>query len=117
MSDLSTERLLQLQEVRAELADVQYHYKALEAAYLKAEAECARFKAALEKVRSYNVDIIANRINYRPRDHIQVIDAALTPKGSPDLDAGRQSGHVAWHEADPQLPNSKPCYTARTAER
>lgn len=33
--------------------------------------------AALEKVRSYNVDIAAGRINYRPHDHIQVIDEAL----------------------------------------
>ena len=32
---------------------------------------------ALEKVRSYNEDIVAGRINYRPEDHIQVIDAAL----------------------------------------
>jgi hypothetical protein len=32
---------------------------------------------ALQKVRSYNVDIDAGRINYRPRDHIQVIDEAL----------------------------------------
>lgn len=32
---------------------------------------------ALEKVRSYNVDIAAERINYRPHDHIQVIDEAL----------------------------------------
>lgn len=32
---------------------------------------------ALEKVRSYNVDIAAGRINYRPHDHIQVIDEAL----------------------------------------
>lgn len=37
-----------------------------------------RFRAALEKVRSYNVDIHAGRINYRPWDHIQVIDLALT---------------------------------------
>ncbi len=32
---------------------------------------------ALEKLRSYNVDIAAGRINYRPHDHIQVIDDAL----------------------------------------
>lgn len=32
---------------------------------------------ALEKVRSYNVDIAAERINYRPHDHIQIIDEAL----------------------------------------
>jgi hypothetical protein len=32
---------------------------------------------ALEKVRSYNVDIAAGRINYRPGDHIAVIDEAL----------------------------------------
>lgn len=33
--------------------------------------------AALEKVRSYNVDIAAGRINYRPHDHIKVIDDAF----------------------------------------
>jgi hypothetical protein len=32
---------------------------------------------ALEKVRGYNVDIAAERINYRPHDHIQIIDEAL----------------------------------------
>lgn len=32
---------------------------------------------ALEKIRSYNVDIAAGRINYRPHDHIQVVDEAL----------------------------------------
>jgi hypothetical protein len=35
-------------------------------------------REALLKVRSYNVDIAAGRINYRPKDHIQVIDAALS---------------------------------------
>jgi hypothetical protein len=38
---------------------------------------------ALEKVRSYNVDIAAGRINYRPHDHIQVIDEALAAVSSP----------------------------------
>ena len=37
-------------------------------------------EAALRKVRSYNVDIAAERINYRPHDHIQVIDTALAPE-------------------------------------
>ena len=37
-------------------------------------------EAALREVRSYNVDIDAGRINYRPKDHIQVIDAALAPE-------------------------------------
>ncbi len=37
---------------------------------------------ALEKVRSYNVDIAAGRINYRPHDHIQVIDEALAAVGN-----------------------------------
>ena len=37
-------------------------------------------EAALRKVRSYNVDIDAGRINYRPKDHIQIIDAALAPE-------------------------------------
>jgi hypothetical protein len=32
---------------------------------------------ALEKLHSYNVDIHTGRINYRPLDHIQVINAAL----------------------------------------
>ncbi len=34
-------------------------------------------REALKKLRAYNVDIEAGRINYRPRDHITVIDAAL----------------------------------------
>jgi LmbE family N-acetylglucosaminyl deacetylase len=37
---------------------------------------------AMEKVRSYNVDIAAGRINYRPHDHIQVIDEALAAVGN-----------------------------------
>ncbi len=32
---------------------------------------------ALQKIRSYNQDILAGRINYRPDDHIAVIDAAI----------------------------------------
>lgn len=32
---------------------------------------------ALEKLRSYNEDIAAGRINYRPEDHMAVADAAL----------------------------------------
>jgi hypothetical protein len=44
-------------------------------ASLKARIE--ELEEALEKVRSYNVDIAAGRINYRPHDHIQVIDMAL----------------------------------------
>jgi hypothetical protein len=43
----------------------------------EAAAEIMRLREALLKVRSYNEDIDAGRINYRPRDHIQVIDAAL----------------------------------------
>lgn len=35
---------------------------------------------ALRKLRSYNVDIRDGRINYRPDDHIKVIDAALSAK-------------------------------------
>ncbi len=45
---------------------------------LKAEIE--QLRAALKKVRSYNVDIAAGRINYRPQDHLAVIDAALSGK-------------------------------------
>lgn len=33
---------------------------------------------ALEKLRSYNEDIKAGRINYRAQDHIQVAEAAIT---------------------------------------
>lgn len=46
----------------------------------KLREENAAMKAALEKVRSYNIDIIASRINYRPQDHIDVIDSALRPQ-------------------------------------
>ena len=35
---------------------------------------------ALDKLRSYSVDIEAGRINYRPLDHIAVADAALQRK-------------------------------------
>ena len=34
-------------------------------------------KTAMEKVISYNHDIAAGRINYRPQDHIQVLQEAL----------------------------------------
>jgi hypothetical protein len=44
------------------------------------KAENLRMRTALLKVRSYNLDIEAGRINYRPRDHIQVIDEALVPR-------------------------------------
>jgi hypothetical protein len=52
---------------------------------------CRYFKA-LEKLRGYNVAIAANQINYRPEDHIAVIDAALAapePQAeAPAQDAG-----------------------------
>jgi hypothetical protein len=41
------------------------------------EARIERLEAALRKVREYNEDIAAGRINYRPEDHIEVIDSAL----------------------------------------
>jgi hypothetical protein len=44
---------------------------------IEAANEIERLRAALGKVRSYNVDIAAGRINYRPHDHIEVIDRAL----------------------------------------
>lgn len=37
----------------------------------------SKLRAALLKVRSYNEAIILDQINYRPEDHIAVIDAAL----------------------------------------
>lgn len=37
----------------------------------------ARYGKALQKLRSYNADIRDGRINYRPQDHIDVVDAAL----------------------------------------
>ena len=33
--------------------------------------------AALKKLKSYNEDILAGRINYRPEDHIAVAEAAI----------------------------------------
>lgn len=41
------------------------------------EAHREALITALRKVRGYNVDIASGRINYRPEDHIQVIDEAL----------------------------------------
>lgn len=51
-------------------------------------AEAARDLAikALEKLKSYNVDIRDGRINYRPEDHIAVCDAALTPSNGGQKD-------------------------------
>jgi hypothetical protein len=46
------------------------------------KARIVALEVALEKVRSYNVDIAAGRINYRPHDHIQVIDEALYPESA-----------------------------------
>jgi hypothetical protein len=43
----------------------------------------ARLREALEQLRSYNVDIAAGRINYRPQDHIDVIDRALLSQHEP----------------------------------
>jgi hypothetical protein len=50
-----------------------------------------RYLKALEKLRGYNVAIAASQINYRPEDHIAVIDAALAlePQAeAPAKDAG-----------------------------
>jgi hypothetical protein len=61
--------------------------------------ENIELRKALEKLRSYNVDIAAGRINYRPHDHILVIDKALsTPapvRGElecPPLRSGKSKG-------------------------
>lgn len=43
------------------------------------QREIARLTAALQKVRSYNADILDGRMNYRAGDHIFVIDEALSP--------------------------------------
>lgn len=45
---------------------------------VRQQREIALLQAARRKVRSYNSDILAERINYRPLDHILVIDDALT---------------------------------------
>lgn len=44
----------------------------------KLESRVEELTKALEKIRSYNVDIAAGRINYRPHDHIQVVDEVLS---------------------------------------
>lgn len=44
----------------------------------KLRAERQSLRNAIEKVRSYNVDIQRGRINYRPEDHIKVLDGALS---------------------------------------
>jgi hypothetical protein len=41
------------------------------------EAENKLLREALSKLRSYNVDIAAGRINYRPEDHIAVVDKGM----------------------------------------
>jgi hypothetical protein len=41
------------------------------------QAQLATATKALEKLRRYNLDIYAGRINHRSLDHIQVIDDAL----------------------------------------
>lgn len=58
---------------------------------------------ALLKVRSYNADIAAGRINYRPHDHLQVIDNALKTSGlvSATVDA---EGTVKPTKSPFQLP-------------
>ena len=48
-----------------------------EALYPASAADHDTLVKTLQKIRSYNVDIAAGRINYRPHDHIQVIDEAL----------------------------------------
>lgn len=49
-------------------------------ALLSLAAQAERMREALEKLLSYNEDIIARRINYRPEDHAAVARAALEPK-------------------------------------
>lgn len=46
------------------------------------EAEVGKLRGALEKVRSYNVDIAAGRLNYRPHDHIYVIESAIRSRSN-----------------------------------
>lgn len=37
-----------------------------------------RLEAALKKLVSYNEDVAAGKINYRPEDHIEVANAAIS---------------------------------------
>ena len=69
------------ERVRGNVAEVKRHgMDWATVAVSEVDAAAARIEeleAALLKVRSYNEDIHRGRINYRPLDHIQVIDAVL----------------------------------------
>jgi len=48
------------------------------------EKEIDRLRDAIRRVRSYNADIRDGKINYRPQDHIDVLDNALNGGGGSD---------------------------------
>ena len=48
-----------------------------EAQLAEANAHADRLANSLQKIASYNKDVLAGKINYRPEDHIAVADAAL----------------------------------------
>jgi len=64
----------------------------------KMERENERLKKAIEKVISYNRDIQAERINYRPEDHIEILNAAL------------------WYDFTPPTPTAPPGVLDELAE-
>jgi len=57
--------------------DVDEIVDARDKALIAANARIMALENALRQVRSYNEDIHNGRINYRPLDHIAVIDRAL----------------------------------------
>ena len=77
----------EVERLTRENVEVLYDYRKWNQRAETAEARLAQYEEALAKLRSYNVDVEAGRINYRPKDHIAVIDAALTP----DNDGGREN--------------------------
>lgn len=69
----------------------------------EAQAACVAKDQALKKLVSYNVDVVAGRINYRPEDHIEVAAKGLEPSPVTDLlkrlaDAERARSDMEWLE-------------------
>ena len=68
------EHIVKLREELARVYELVNHWNTTTQT---AEATIERLTRAIEKVISYNEDIDAGRINYRPKDHIEVLRAAL----------------------------------------
>jgi len=84
----NVEHLRMLPSVEEARANATLLFEAINS-HASLKARIKELETALRTIRDYNADIIAGRINYRPYDHIRIIDIALNPTTTQPLNHRR----------------------------